>query len=208
MNVFVLSTGRCGSTTFAKACGYIENYSTAHESQAQVIGFNRLSYPQSHIEVDNRLSWMLGSLDQRYGNDAFYVHLKRDRLSTASSFLKRWDVTYSIIRHYAEGILMLEKEECLQGGNMDCCLDYYDKVNDNIAFFLKDKANKMNIDLETWEDTFPIFWQRIGALGNLDAALSTLASINNSWVEEQLNKQQQRKPSVYKRIWKRLKPST
>ena len=56
MNVFVLCTGRCGSTTFACACRHIENYTAAHESRSHLAGPERFAYPEDHIEVDNRLS--------------------------------------------------------------------------------------------------------------------------------------------------------
>ena len=74
-NVFVLCTGRCGSTTFVQACQHIENYTASHESKISLLGDQRLEYSQNHIEVDNRLSWFLGSLDKKYGDNAFYVHL-------------------------------------------------------------------------------------------------------------------------------------
>lgn len=65
-NVFVLCTGRCGSTTlFAQACQHIENYTASHESKIFLLGDKRLEYSQNHIEVDNRLSWFLGSLEKK-----------------------------------------------------------------------------------------------------------------------------------------------
>ncbi|MEJ1383421.1 MAG: hypothetical protein RPV21_03475, partial [Candidatus Sedimenticola sp. (ex Thyasira tokunagai)] len=67
MNIFILNTGRCGSTTFIEACRHITNYSAAHESRIQLIGDRRLAYPQNHIEADNRLSWLLGRLEHTYG---------------------------------------------------------------------------------------------------------------------------------------------
>jgi hypothetical protein len=88
MNLFVLWTRRCGSVTFDKACGHITNYSSGHEMRTGMIGKERLLYTQNHIEADNRLSWFLGKLDKSYGNDAFYVHLRRNDLGTAQSFTK------------------------------------------------------------------------------------------------------------------------
>ena len=35
-NVFVLCTGRCGSTTFTQACQHIQNYTASHESKISV----------------------------------------------------------------------------------------------------------------------------------------------------------------------------
>jgi hypothetical protein len=32
MHIFILNTGRCGSTTCARACQHMTNYTAAHES--------------------------------------------------------------------------------------------------------------------------------------------------------------------------------
>jgi hypothetical protein len=90
MNVFVLNTGRCGSTTFAAACAHVTNFTVAHESRVGALGAARFDYPRRHIEVDNRLSWFLGRLEQRWGQEAFYVHLTRDVEATARSFSARY----------------------------------------------------------------------------------------------------------------------
>lgn len=66
MNIFILSTGRCGSTTFIQSCQHITNFSSAHESNIHKIGTDRIVYPQNHIESDNRLSWFLGRLEEHY----------------------------------------------------------------------------------------------------------------------------------------------
>ena len=106
MNVFILCTGRSGSKSLTLACKHITNYTVGHETMAREIGNRRLEYPTNHIEADNRLSWFLGRLDATYGNKAFYVHLKRTKESTVNSFVNRWDYQGSIIKSYAEGILL------------------------------------------------------------------------------------------------------
>ena len=78
MNVFVLTTGRSGSVTFAEACRHITNYTAGHETRVGLVGDDRLAYPGDHIEVDDRLAWLLGRLEDAYGDAAFYVHLRRD----------------------------------------------------------------------------------------------------------------------------------
>jgi len=105
MNIFILNTGRCGSTTFIRACQHISNYSAAHESRLKLIGEQRLQYPPRHIEADNRLSWYLGRLDQRYGDQAFYVHLQRELQATAASYAKRRD--FGLMKAFREGILAI-----------------------------------------------------------------------------------------------------
>lgn len=174
MNVFILCTGRCGSSTLIAACQHIENYSAAHESRADRIGCKRIAYPEGHIEADNRLSWFLGRLDAAYGDDAFYVHLRRDRQATAVSYSKRWK--RGIIRAYREGILTGRG----YSDRKELCRDYYDTVTSNIDLFLKDKPRKMTMRLETIGADFRTFWDAIGASGNLDAALDELAIKHNA----------------------------
>lgn len=71
MNVFVLCTGRCGSTTFIESARHISNYSAGHETRTYLTGAARFDYPQSHIEADNRLSWLLGRLNKTFGGGRF-----------------------------------------------------------------------------------------------------------------------------------------
>jgi hypothetical protein len=177
MNIFILNSGRCGSTTFIRTCQHITNYSAQHESRCGLIGEERLNYPQNHIEADNRLSWFLGRLDQKYGDDAFYVHLSREREATAISFARRTD--FGIMQAYRDGI-MLE----LQGNPspQKMALDYLDTIDANIELFLKDKSQKMDFKLENSKDDFKAFWQRIGAEGDLDAALAEWDTRHNASV--------------------------
>jgi hypothetical protein len=163
MNVFILSTGRCGSTTFVKAASHITNFTSAHESRMGILGPQRLVYPENHIESDNRLCWFLGRLDKSYGDKAFYVHLKRDRAKTAASYAMRYKP--GLIMHaYARGIYSgLPPNTRVK----DVALDYYDTVSENIAMFLKSKTHKMEFSLEKAKQDWHIFWEFIGAQGDL-----------------------------------------
>lgn len=177
MNVFVLNTGKCGSTTFTMACTHITNYTASHESRCGIVGKAHLEYPSYHIEVDNRLSWFLGRLDKAYGDQAFYVHLRRDNVAVAKSLMK----------HFGGGIMKAYKETILSGvpeveaSNLfDISLDFCDTVNSNIELFLRNKSNWMNFSLENSVKDFPEFWHRIGAQGDLDAALAEFDITYNS----------------------------
>ena len=164
-NVFILCTGRCGSTTFIKACNHATNYSAGHETRTGMIGNDRFSYPASHIEADNRLSWLLGRLDKVYGNTAFYVHLVRDAEATAESFAKRKG---GIMKAYVgTGILM----GCREQSALVIARDHVDTVNSNIEHFLSNKTNKMKIRLENAKDDFVRFSQLIQMQGDLSSAL-------------------------------------
>ena len=166
MNVFILNSGRCGSTTFIKACQPISNSSSAHESLSTETGSLRFNYPPDHIEADNRLSWLLGRLDKTYGDTAFYVHLKRNHEDTVRSFSKRID--YGILKAFEQGILMHE-QHLIPADNI--AHDYIKTVEANIELFLKDKINKLNVSLESVNTDFAKFWERINAQGNLNEAL-------------------------------------
>ncbi|MBT2968445.1 MAG: hypothetical protein B6D72_04340 [gamma proteobacterium symbiont of Ctena orbiculata] len=166
MNIFILNAGRCGSTTFIEACRQISNYTAGHESRATLTGDRRLAYPENHIEADNRLCWMLGRLDREYGDNAFYVHLTRNRDESVASFVKRMD--YGIMAAYREGILMGGKGQSAA----EIASDYLDTLAHNITLFLKDKHHRMDFSLERADSDFIDFWHRIDARGDLEKALA------------------------------------
>lgn len=167
-NVFVLSTGRCGTMTFAAACRHITNYSSAHESRVSMVGTKRLSYLPAHIEVDNRLAWFLGRLDQTYGDKAFYVHLRRDDEATARSYAGRW-WPGSLGYTFAKGIYLYLPQGT---DRLAVARDLVVTVNTNIAQFLRGKSNSMTVTVENAETDFARFWHWLGAEGDLTAALA------------------------------------
>lgn len=175
MNVFVLNSGRCGSTTFIQACYHIQNFSAAHESRCRFLGQERLTYPANHIEADNRLCWFLGRLDEVFGNNAWYVHLKREPLATATSFAHRRD--FGIMQAYREGILMGGPTGC---SDLAIAEDYLDTLDANIRHFLKNKTKQISVQLESAAHDFERFWDWIGAQGNLKAALAEWQRCYNS----------------------------
>lgn len=179
MRVFVLCTGRSGSLTFIRACSHISNFTSGHESRSRRLGDDRFDYPDGHIEADNRLSWFLGTLDIRFGNDAIYVHLIRDREDTIRSYNRRWIRNGSLIRAYCEGIQQIALHKLDSQRRLDVVADFYDRVNDNILYFLKDKDNKLSIPIEMAADNFPLFWDKIGAEGNLEKAILSFEKRHN-----------------------------
>ncbi len=140
--VFVLSTGRCGSETFYRACSHMTNYTVAHESNLSLAQLNvtmpyqNMLFPDKHIEVDNRLSWFLGSLDKQYGDEAYYVHLKRDPHEVARSYARRGK--WSILFHFAAGILQYRStaQQLSDDQMFNIGLQYCETVNNNIDLFL------------------------------------------------------------------------
>ena len=175
MNVFVLNAGRSGSTTFARACSYIENYTAAHESRRSEIGPGRLAYPDDHIEVDNRLAWLLGRLEVEYGSEAAYVHLRRDQEATIRSHAARID--FGIMAAYREAIIWRVPATV---DPLEIARDYLLTVERNIELFLRDKPRRLDFWLENASADFERFWQFIGAAGDYEAAAAEFEVRHNA----------------------------
>lgn len=182
MNVFVLSTGRAGSKTFALACQNLTNFTSAHESQAAQVGPRRFAYPDNHIEVDNRLTWHLGLLGQHYAQkDVLYVHLKRDAEKTTDSFLHRWEnSTYkaSIIHAFAHGIVM-NGHDWTKDQRGEVCRHYVDTVTANIEDFIQDRPH-MTVHLEDGGVSFDAFLKRVAAQGDIEMCRAEWSRVHNS----------------------------
>ncbi len=162
MNVFVLCTGRCGSHTFAKAGSHITNFTCEHESRKGLLGSERVAFPGRHIEVDNRLSWFLGRLESRYGDSAYYVHLKRDPEEVARSYNQRWNKPKGIISAYRTGIVVSHEEL----DPMAVSRDLVATMNENIEAFVATKTHRMTFRLENAREDWGQFWEWIGAEGS------------------------------------------
>ncbi|SFR82104.1 hypothetical protein SAMN05192580_0814 [Sphingomonas jatrophae] len=175
MNIFVLCTGRCGSRTFVQACSHFSNYSAGHETRVKMIGADKFAYPADHIEADNRLAWHLGRLDAIYGDDAFYVHLTRDREKVVASYAERWAAVGGIMPAYLNGVLRAGRHSRRAAAE-----DFVDTVEASIAAFLKDKSMTMSVRLEEAAAWFPAFCRRIGAEGDVQAASAEWSHAHNS----------------------------
>jgi hypothetical protein len=176
-NIFILSSGRTASTTFTKACSYIKNFTSAHESRTGFSSQSRVDYPENHIEIDNRLTWFLSQLESNYKDDAYYVHLTRDKKAIAKSYLERWHLKESIVKAYGHGVLM--KPNIPVKDRFDICLDYVDYVEDTITNFLHGKSKIMTIDVSELKDKFPEFYNWIGAEGDLNSCCNEFDHYSN-----------------------------
>jgi len=174
MRVFVLCTGRCGSTSLYYACRHMSNFTVGHETRARFAGPSRLDYPDDHIEIDNRLSWFLGRLDREYGDEPYYVHLKRERQAVAESYARRMNSEFTLGAGHKLYMLM-------NGANddLDVCLDVVDTVTANIELFLRDKSKVLRMSLENIAEDFVRFWYWIGAEGGKDAAIAEFRTLYN-----------------------------
>jgi hypothetical protein len=111
---------------------------------------NLAALSDNHIEVDNRLSWFLGRLEQRYGHSAFYVHLTRNPDEVAESFVARWNS--GIMHAYRTAISPTHNEP-----TVEVARDMIHTVTTNLDLFLRDKPDRISIQLEHARDQFSEF---------------------------------------------------
>lgn len=178
MNVFVLCTGRCGSVTFAKACSHLSNYTASHEANRDKLGKARFAFPDNHIAVDPRFSYCIGRLDRYHGRNAFYVHLTRDPEAVINSYIVKANRNKGAA--FVSHCRMMSAREFILG---DMVRDMVDNMLSNITLFLKDK-DYMTIDIDTAAQAFPSFCQRIGAEGDVSAAIREFSVHYNATPEQ------------------------
>ena len=160
MRVFVVGTGRCGSVTFARAAAHMTNYSVAHESPINP----NLDFPDRHIEVSPRLTWVLPILVDRHIADTFYVHLRRRRTEVVDSWLRRG-------RNRGPGIW--ERLVCgtIPGDYRRTCELCYSAMTRIIEQSLADR-NHMTMWLHEIRKSWGEFWRTIGAEGDYHRSLA------------------------------------
>ncbi|ROT96122.1 hypothetical protein [Histidinibacterium lentulum] len=176
--ILVLNTGRCGSTTLARACGHLTSHTAGHETLSHLTGPARLAYPEAHIECDNRLAWFLGRIEAEWGDRAAYVHLTRDPEAVARSFARR--ANPGILQAYRNGILLGAAWKRPDQPRIEIARDYVATVTANITAFLARRAHVMALSLETLEEEFPRFLDWIGAEGDLGAAQAEIRLRHNA----------------------------
>lgn len=179
-NVFVLCTGRTGSTSFIEACKHITNYTAAHESKSKELGSERFNYKKQHIEADNRLIWDLGRLQQHYGQNALFIYLKRDKHDIAKSFIRRTYYPNSMFKAYCDGIKKTPTEKLNKQELEQLAHDFVDNMTASIELFLKQHPKHLVIELEHIETDFKKFWSFIKAEGDLRQAQESFKKLHNA----------------------------
>ena len=160
MRVFVVGTGRCGSVTFARAAAHMTNYTAAHESPIAA----DLRFPDRHIEVSPRLTWVLPSLVEIYAADTLYVHLRRRKAEVVRSWLRRG-------RDRGPGIWERLVYGTVPNDFHQTCELCYDAITRLIGMSLAGR-NRMTIWLHAARQSWGRFWQAVGAEGDYARSLA------------------------------------
>ena len=169
MRVFCLGTGRSGTTTFTRAFENATSYTSGHESRAALLGDDRLAYPDWHAEADNRLTWILGPLGQRFGDDPVYVHLTRDRDAVIDSFRERRRGRISILRAFGMGIIS-RRDPYSDAEWAEVAATYVDTVTANVKAFTAGRPRVVEMTVEDPLPGFARVWEWSGAEGDYAAA--------------------------------------
>lgn len=174
MNVFVLGTGRCGTTTWAQACSHVSNYTAGHETQCRNWQ-SRLDYPDNHIEADHRLAFFLGTIDKRWGDEATYIHLTRDAEKVAESWSVRLGEA-GMMKNWPRAVFYRPKHlDHLQAARI-----MVQTITDDIELFLRDKTRVVRATIEDPHEGFDTMWSMIAARGDRRAAHQTLDRVHNA----------------------------
>lgn len=162
MRVFVTGTGRCGTTTFSKACSRITNFTSGHETRWGPKGDSSLAFPDNHIEVDPHLFWRAPELLWEFP-DAKWVLLVRKKEGCVRSLMKTAGIHDWIKLAYGRPVDLEE-----------ACGAYYDSVNHWMAPMMAN-VDGITMHLERLSTQWYDFWEWIGAEGDFDASVAELS---------------------------------
>lgn len=175
MRVFCLNTGRCGSVTFARACSWMGNYTSGHETKAsRVVGRERVQFPDHHVETDFLLIWYAGLLAETYDDaDTVYVHLHRDPEQVAQSYFNLWreEVRWSMMQAFGHA-MVIHPEYYTDSEKLDVCRFYVETVEANIRQFLATRMHKVTIELDHPKSPFTWLWGYLEATGSVEKGLA------------------------------------
>ena len=174
-NVFVVSPGRTGTAAMSKALQHLEDFTCGHETAEGRLAQERFPYPSHHVEVDNRLTWMLGTLVKEHSpEETLIVIIKRDQGAVARSYLQRFLVPDGIVASYSDGIIR-------HGGRtLDVAQDYVAAVYDQLDLLHTSGFEVAEFEHVDMGQAVQFIFERLGDPGSVDAALEILNSPVNS----------------------------
>lgn len=174
MRVFVVGTGRCGTSTFYQACKHITNYTVGHETKKGPSKIGDWEFPDNHIEISSNLTIALPHLIRTYP-EAKFVRLKRNKQDCIKSlaecvpesmvmFAKQWWYLYDI------DLISLDYLK-VASTFYDWCEELYQMVLPIGSLFY---------DIEKMEQNFAKFCLTIEATGKLADGTSEFKKKYNS----------------------------
>lgn len=171
MRVFVVGTGRCGTSTFYQAARTLEGFTAGHESTAGHLP--SWEFPDHHIEVASQLVYGIPWLRRRYP-EALFVHLVRDREPCVRSLARQcWDSMAAFSRQW---FLCDHPADVAMAA-----AQFYDLTNELIVALCPPERT-MRIRMEELRQQWPEFCRRIGTEWNRELADDILGRSYNPGV--------------------------
>ena len=159
MRIFVVGTGRCGSSTFYQACKTITNYTCGHETFAGQV--HNFEYLDNHIEVAVQNVQALALLQNKYPNNMIVQLIREPKGCIQSLFeqcpeyLKAWSFQVYLTTEVTEKVAEA----------------YYHCVNQHIAKI----PNLVTVRVDDLEWFWARFIQSIGAECDMEQAQKILS---------------------------------
>lgn len=174
-NVFVISPGRTGTAALSKALVHLDGFTAGHETADGELAANRFPYPERHVEIDNRLTWMLGTLVKAHApEETLIILVKRDRDAVAKSYLQRFLVPNGILASYSDGVIR-------HGGRtLEVARDYVSTVYDQLDLLKTSGFEVAEFEHQELRELVRFIFDRLGDPGSLEDALEAIASPINS----------------------------
>lgn len=158
--VFVVGTGRCGTSTFYQACLHATNYLSRHEAYA--IGDCPPFFFPEHpsIEIGSTLTMFIPRLKRRFPQ-ARWVHLQRERQACCESIARE---CHEESVGFAKRWLWKSEINPVRAAEI-----FYDSVNDLCQSLLPEA---FHLQLETVEQQWLDCWKFMNCVGDFSSSLS------------------------------------
>lgn len=163
MRIFVVGTGRCGTSTFYHACRHATNYTVGHESRAGRI--NDYCYHDNYIEVSSHLAFAVPLLMER-NQGCRFVHIIRSKAACVASMAE----TREAIKAFAFGI----SEGNPRHGSeyLEWAAWLYDLINANITATVQTAWNAFLFHMDYADREWEECWRFMGCEGDFEASLA------------------------------------
>jgi len=158
VRVFVPCTGRCGSTTFWRACSHMTNFTASHDGD-----FPDLDFPDNHIAVGGCLFPVVPRLRRMYP-EALFVWLRREREASIESWARKRSESGRLTVDHHRDLWVPVWPSDPHGGA--------ERLHDMVSGYLGLLPWDMIFWLETAREQWPTFWNMIRAEGNYEAAIA------------------------------------
>lgn len=167
MRVFVVGTGRSGTSTAYHALQHVAKHTVGHESRAGILLHHE--YPENHIEVSSQLIPEIVQLALQYPN-AKWIWLKRGKSATVRSIATQCPDAMAAYGFQWFQVVVKKEEPRRSEQLLQIAELYYDAMYSLLSSLLPTDAYCLHI--ETIKDQWEACWKYHAWEGDFQASLS------------------------------------